>query len=147
MIDLRANPPQSSATRVLFCLECQPHSDNFQRICDEDARHARQTPRGKPSEMGFLLRACDEERAHLLVSEELDGGVREDFKEGGRVPAEEAASAVLQVDVPHGCHHAEPAASVFGELRGGGLKEDFHAVEGGNCCFGLCVNSIRLAFS
>ena len=53
------------------------------------------------------------------------------------MPAEEAADAVLTVDVAHGGHNTEPGTSVFGELRVGGLEEDLDAVQGTDHCFGL----------
>ena len=145
MVNLRADPPQGPAPGILLRLERQPHPDDFERICDEDARHTRQTAGREAPPVRLVLWASDEERAHLLVGEELDGGVREDFEEGGRVAAEEAAGAVLGVDVPHGCHHAEPGAGVLGELGGGGLKEDFHPVEGRDYCFGLWEQCMWLA--
>lgn len=53
------------------------------------------------------------------------------------MPAKETAQAVLLVDVPHGGYDAEPRAGVFGELRVGGLEENFDAVEGADDRFGL----------
>ena len=51
--------------------------------------------------------------------------------------AEETPCAVFAVDVGHGGYDAGPGAGVFLELRVGGLKEDFDAVEGGDYGFGL----------
>ena len=73
--------------------------------------------------------ARNQRGAELLVGEEFDGGVREYAEERGRVAAEEPTRARLGIDVAHCGHDAEPRARVFGELRVGGLEEDFHPVK------------------
>lgn len=45
------------------------------------------------------------------------------------MPAEESPCAIFFVDVFHGRHDAEPAASIFRELGGRGLEEDLDTVE------------------
>lgn len=75
--------------------------------------------------------------AELLVGEEFDGSVREYAEERSRVAAEESAQAGLGVDVAHCRHDAEPGARVFGELRVGGLEEDFHPVQRADDSLGL----------
>ena len=79
----------------------------------------------------------DHDGPDLLVGKEFDGSIGEDAKKSCRMPAKEAAYAVLAVDVAHSRHHAKPRASVFGELRIGGLEQDFDPVKRSNYSLGL----------
>ena len=81
--------------------------------------------------------AGDQHGAELLVGEELNGGVRKYAKKRGRMAAKKPAHARLGVDVTHRSHDPEPGACVFGELRVGGLEEDFHPVERADDSLGL----------
>lgn len=121
----------------MFGFKGETHADDFEGVGDEDAGDTRGGAADEAAEGRLVRGGGDEDGAELLVGEEFDGGVGEDAQQGGGVAPEEPAEAGLPVDVPHGGHDAEPGAGVFGELRVGGLEEDFDAVEGADDGFGL----------
>ncbi len=121
----------------MFGFKGEAHADDFEGVGDEDAGDTRGGAADEAAEGRLVRGGGDADGAELLVGEEFDGGVGEDAQEGGGVAPKEPAQAGLPVDVPHGGHDAEPGAGVFGELRVGGLEEDFDAVEGADDGFGL----------
>ena len=143
MVYRLADPLERRRAGLIFRFECQPHTDDFQRISNENACDARGGPTEQPAERCFVRGGGDEDGAELLVGEEFDGGVGEDAEEGRGMASKEPAEARLPVDVPHGSYDAEPRAGVFGELGVGGLEEDFDAVEGADdrFCLGDTVST------
>lgn len=111
-------------------LEREPHPDHFKGIREEDARDAGQTAREESPQRRLLLVGLDQHRPDLLVGDELDGGVREDAEQCGRVSAEETGDAFGPRDVPHGAGRTEPRSTVFGELGTRGLEQDLDSVKG-----------------
>ena len=107
MVDLTANLGQRGA-RIAFGFEGESHADYFQGVGDEDGGQAREGSAGEAAQRGFVGGGWDDDMADLLVGEEFDGCVGEDLQEGSRVSPEEAAHAVLPVDVAHGRHDAKP---------------------------------------
>ena len=70
------------AISVVFSrLERQTHSNDFERVCEEDTRHACHTSGEESSERCFLLGAVDYDGANLLVGQKLDGSIREDTED------------------------------------------------------------------
>lgn len=136
------DPLQRRRAGLMFRFECQPHTDNFQRISNENARDARRGPTEQPAQRRFVRGGRNEHRAELLIGEEFDGCVGEDAEEGGGMASEETAEAGLPIYISHGSYHAEPRAGVFGKLGVRGLEEDFDAVEGADdrFCLGNTVS-------
>ena len=79
----------------------------------------------------------DDGCAYLVVGEELYACVGEDAEEGGGVAFEQAADAVLGVDVAQGMVETRPLAGVFQESGIAGLEENLDAVERADYCFPL----------
>jgi len=128
-------------------LERQPNPDDLERIGEEDGSDAGQAARYQPAEGSLLIPRRNHDRSDLLIGKELDGGIGEDPEQSGRVTLEEAADAIMAVDIPHGGRNAKPTACILCEFRIRGLKEDLDAVEGGDDCFGLQHDQPRASIS
>ena len=94
--------------RAASCLECQPYSYDFQRVCEEDGGDPGDGTAKEAAEGCFFLGARNHCGADLFVREEFYAGVGEDAEERRRVSAEETAQAVFLIDFSHGGDKAEP---------------------------------------
>ena len=124
-------------------LEGEAHADQLERVRAEDAGDAGEAAGEEAPDGRLVVGTVDDDGADLLVGEELDGGVGEDAQNGGGVAAVEAQGALVAVNVAHHCVDAVPAAGVSAEFGGGGLEEDFDAVERRDDRFCLrCIASV-----
>lgn len=147
---LVVNQFADASERTFFlprCFKRQPDSDDFEGVCEEYRYHACETAAYEPPS-GSLVGVCrNENGADLVVGEEFYACVGEDAKESCGVALEEAADAVLGVDVAESEMETRPMTGIFYEGRIARLEEDFDAVEGADYGFGLCNNLVSKASS
>lgn len=129
LIVYRPHDVGEAAAVVFPRLERHTHSDDFKRVCEEDARNACHAAREESPEMCFVFGAVDYDGSNLLVREKLDGGIRENAEDCGRVAAVESYSAFVSVYRTHRGENASPGAGISRELGVGGLEEDFDSVK------------------
>jgi hypothetical protein len=115
-------------TGVSLCLESESDSDDFEGVGKEDGGDARQRSRGEAASRRFAAFVWYNHGSDLFISQELDSGIWEDSKEGGRMSAKQSSDAILRIDVSHGGCYAKPAPCIFRELRIRGLKEDLDSI-------------------
>lgn len=136
VVDLPADVGERGAG--VLGLEGEADADDLERVRDEDGRDAGEGARREPPHPRLPVPlAPDQHRAVLLVRDELDGRVRVDLEERGRVAPEQARRPVPHVDVRDRPPEPRPAARVLGELRVARLEQDLHPVEGRYRRFGL----------